>query len=306
MSKTLSTNDVPPQFLKAAYLVGHVPLKSLASDARISYSLYIPPTQYETGANAKKLPLLVWIHGTRRLLDAIDGGELESFAESTPCAILAPLFPAGLDGPNDLDSYKSMRSKTLRSDLALLSILDEIAPRWPGLETDRFFMLGFSGGGQFAHRFLYLHPERLLGISVGAPGRATMLNPTLNWPNGVADLESLFGLVLDKQRIRRVSIQLAVGSADNEVHGGNEFWEWLQKLKGKEPKLAEGGNLATMTQGRLQTLQNLQASWKSDGIDSQLDVVEGAAHEAGKVRPCQLQFLWPLMQAAFQNTTKKE
>ncbi|KAJ5949922.1 hypothetical protein N7454_001506 [Penicillium verhagenii] len=297
MNKTLSTEDVPPQFLKAAYLVGHVPLKALSSDPRISYTLYIPPSHYQTGPNAKKLPLLVWIHGTRRKLDALDGGDLVAFAESTPCAILAPLFPAGLDGPNDLDSYKSMRSKTLRSDLALLSMLDEIAPRWPGLRTDKFFMLGFSGGGQFAHRFLYLHPERLLGISVGAPGRATFLDPTLNWPNGIADVDSQFGRAVDLQLIRQVDIHLAVGSEDNEIHGGDEFWNWLQKVKGKEGKSSEGVNLATMSQGRLQTLQGLQAVWENDSIESQLDIVEGAAHEAVKVRPCQLHFLAILIKA---------
>ncbi len=73
-----------------------------------------------------KLPLLVYIHGTRRRISAVDSDDdLVPFAEATPCAILAPLFPVGLDGPNDLDSYKLVRSKTLRSDLALLAMLDE-------------------------------------------------------------------------------------------------------------------------------------------------------------------------------------
>lgn len=299
--KTLSTSDVPSQFLKAAYLVGHVPIKALASDPRVSYMLYIPPSHYDNAPNGKKLPLLVWIHGTRRRLGALDGGDLVSFADSTPCAVLAPLFPAGLDGPNDLDSYKLLRSKTLRSDLALLSILDEIAPRWPGLATDKVFMLGFSGGGQFAHRFLYLHPERLLGVSVGAPGRVTVLDEDQEWPVGVSDVKTLFDRGIHKEGIRGVAIQLVVGSEDNQVHGGSEFWAWMKKVKGKENNAAKD-SVPTMTQGRLQTLQSLQASWAQDGIESRLDIVTDAGHESEKTRPCQLEFLGPLMRTGYQNS----
>jgi poly(3-hydroxybutyrate) depolymerase len=107
------------------------------------------------------------VHGTARTWTAIYEEELISFADRTPCAILAPLFPASLNGPNDLDSYKKLHSPSLRSNLALLSVLDEIAPRWPEIRTDKIFMVGFSGGGQFPHRFLYLYPERLAAVGVG-------------------------------------------------------------------------------------------------------------------------------------------
>ncbi|KAJ5121973.1 hypothetical protein N7526_008910 [Penicillium atrosanguineum] len=145
MQKSLSAADVPPHFLNAAFLVGHTPLKALESDPRVSYALYIPPGHYNTDTVPKKLSLLVWIHGTLRKLTAFYAEDMVSFANSTPCAILAPLFPSGLDGPDDLNSYKILRSKSLSSDLALLSILEEIAARWPGIRTDKVFMMGFSG-----------------------------------------------------------------------------------------------------------------------------------------------------------------
>ncbi|KAJ5715421.1 uncharacterized protein N7483_012602 [Penicillium malachiteum] len=296
MKRVLSTADVPQQFLQAAYLVGHVPLKALEADPRVSYMLYIPPAHYDSDTNSRKLPLLVWIHGTRRRLGALEDGDLVAFANSTPCAILAPIFPAGLDGPNDLDSYKLLRSTTFRSDLALLSMLDEISPRWPGIATDKVFMLGFSGGGQFVHRFLYLHPERLLAVSVGAPGRATVLDERYQWPLGIADVQKLFARTINKELIRDVAVQLAVGDEDNEVHGGNDFWTWLQKVQGKESDTTR----QITNQGRLQVVRHLHAAWASDDINCQLDVVPGAAHEAGKIRPSQLQFLGYLMQVAIE------
>ncbi|KAJ9375272.1 hypothetical protein DTO282E5_256 [Paecilomyces variotii] len=292
MEKPLSTADIPKQFLKTAFLLGHVPVKALASDPRVSYAMYIPPRHYDT--DSLRLPLLVSVHGTGRNLSGLYGQELVSFADSTPCAILAPLFPAGLDGPNDIDSYKKLSSSTLRSDLALLSMLDEVAHRWPGIRTDKVFLMGFSGGGQFAHRFLYLYPERLAAVSVGAPGRMTKLDGKKKWPAGVADVDSLFDRSINKERIRQVPIQLIVGSADDQVHGGTDFWAWAQQFK----KKGDNGELEPMTQGRLQSLKELQALWKEDGIESVLELVEGVAHQSEKVRKDVLRFLGPLMQVS--------
>lgn len=297
MYKSLSTADIPPQFLQAAFLIGHTPLKALESDPRVSYALYIPPKHYDTTSDPKQLPLVVWVHGTRRKLTALHAEDIVSFANSTPCAVLAPLFPSGLDGPSDLDSYKVLRSKSLSSDLAILSILEEVAARWPGIRTDKVFMMGFSGGGQFTQRFLYLYPEKLLAVSVGAPGRTTMLDPETPWPEGVANVERLFGRPIRKDLIQQVPIQLAVGSADDQVHGSEEFWDWLEQFKSKNGRDGQNGGLQEMRQGRLQTLRDLKDGWESDGISCQLTIVDGVSHEGDKMRPHMLQFLRPLIQA---------
>ena len=90
-------------------------------------------------------------------------------------------------------------------------------------------MAGFSGGGQFTNRLLYLHPERLDAVSTGAPGRVTMLDENLKWPAGIKDVFEVFdGVVINKSKIRDVNIQLVVGRAGYEVHG-REFWPWLAK-----------------------------------------------------------------------------
>ena len=299
VKKPLTTAEVPPEFLQTTFLVGHVPQRALASDPRVSYSLYIPPKQYNPNPHnlakngLKRLPLLVHIHGTGRNLSAMHG-DLATFAESIPCAVVAPLFPAGLDGPNDLSSYKLLRSPSLRSDLALLSILDEISYQWPGIQTERVFLMGFSGGGQFAHRFLYLYPERLSAISIGAPGRVTLLDESQNWPIGVSDVHSLFNRTIRRDLIRRVNVQLVVGSEDDKLQGGKEFWIWLQGIMGQlDEKNANG--LPSMKNGRLKTLEDLHEALKKEQIDATLDVVDKASHNADQARECVLQFLRPLI-----------
>ncbi|KAL7899958.1 Alpha/Beta hydrolase protein [Trichoderma sp. SZMC 28014] len=314
MERLLSTTQIPPEFLKPTYMIGKIPRKALISEPRVSYNLYIPPEHYKDPLRSQasvvsqaafpKLPLLVFIHGTLRDDSYTERG-LIPFAESTPCAILAPLFPAGLDGSTDLDSYKLLRSPTLRSDLALLDMLNEVALRWPGIDTTRIFLMGYSGGAQFAHRFLYLYPQRLAAVSIGAPGTVTKLDHSASWPTGIENTEELFGIHVDKNLIKQVKIQLVVGDADVEIHGGAEFWMWLQKFK----TAAGSGSLSSaqpdvelskvpdkeIVQNRLGTLKKLQALWREDGIDAQLDIVEGAKHESLKCQPYSLNFLQPLM-----------
>ncbi|KAI1375290.1 alpha/beta-hydrolase [Hypoxylon crocopeplum] len=304
MDKPLTTSEVPPQFLKSALLLGHIPHRALASDPRVSYAVYVPPDHYSHGAGvalapaSAKLPLVVSVHGTRR--HVFDIYDLVPFAESTPCAFVTPLFPTGLDGPNDIDSYKLVRSKTLRADLTLLSILDEIAVRWPGIDTEKIFLMGFSGGGQFAHRFLYLHPERLAAVSVGAPGRTTVLDEQQDWPVGVKDVKALFGRTINKDLIKGVPIHLVVGGQDIKIPGGEDFWNWVRQLKARSKGKDGDSNgipeLQTIDQGRLTTLHNLRELWRQDGIEAQMDIVPGVAHDAKGVRERVLAFLQPLIQ----------
>ncbi|KAI0381663.1 alpha/beta-hydrolase [Hypomontagnella monticulosa] len=292
MENALTTANVPEQFLEDIYFVGHVPQMALQADTRISYALYIPESHYNanpaTNPAGDKLPLLVYIHGTSRNTAAMFG-DLVPFADSVPCAVIAPIFPAGLNGPNDLDSFKELKTDSLRSDLSLLNILDEVAYRWPGLETSKVFMMGFSGGGQFAHRFMYLYPERLNAISIGAPGRPTFLDETQDWPVGIADVDKVFGKTVSTTAIAKLPIQLVVGGNDTEIHGSPEFWEWEKEVLG-------GGGLPPMNETRLESIKELRASWEEVGIKTQFDIVLGVAHNETGVRKTVLGFLKPQIQ----------
>ncbi|RYP11212.1 hypothetical protein DL764_000168 [Monosporascus ibericus] len=309
MDGTLTTADVPRQFLKDVYMVGQVPLTALRVDPRISYALFVPVAHYDpdpSSSKGKLLPLLVDVHGTTRVFSSVYApSPLRKFAQEPahPCAVLAPLFPAGVEGPHDVDSYKVLRSRTQRSDLALLAVLEEVAHRWPGIDARKIYMTGFSGGGQFALRFLYLYPERLAGVSVGAPGRVTALDDALSWPRGVADVARIFdGVEIRRDLIAQVPIQLVVGGEDTKTHGNPGFWEWMAEMKEKKKGAGgEGGgggggtDLPPMEKGRLETLRELQAAWKVEGIEARLDVVPGVAHNVAEVRDTVLDFMRPLI-----------
>jgi pimeloyl-ACP methyl ester carboxylesterase len=129
--------------------------------------------------------------GTERGMQAYRDA-FADFAEANDCIVLAPLFPAGITGPGELSSYKLLRAGALHDDAVLLSMVDELQEKYR-LEDERFLLYGFSGGGHFTHRFLYLHPEHLRGASIGAPGVVTLLDHGYDFWVGVRDFEARFG-----------------------------------------------------------------------------------------------------------------
>ncbi|MFJ8430658.1 hypothetical protein ACIQ9P_05095 [Kitasatospora sp. NPDC094019] len=169
---------------------GRTPFLACRADPRFSYCLYVPPVS--PGAPDRPRPLLVVVHGDRRTAERYRDA-LTDFGDTHGCVVLAPLFPVGVPEPEDVLSYKRLRRRDVRFDLVLLRMVEEAAARWP-VRADRFLLHGYSGGGQFALRFSYLHPERLAGVSVGAPSSITRLDPALPWPAGIADVAEKFGV----------------------------------------------------------------------------------------------------------------
>jgi hypothetical protein len=175
----------------------------------------------------------------------------------------------------------------------------EVSQRWPGIETEKVFLVGYSGGGQFAQRFFYLYPERLHAVSIGAPGRVTRLDTSINWPRGTKNVDEKFNRKLVFENLKDVkNIQLVVGAEDNAAHGGDEFSKWLEKVKkkrGRQSSGSEDDQLSPMKSGRLQMATDMLEEWKGIGVEARFDVVPGVAHSSQGVRDVVLNFLEPLI-----------
>ena len=180
-----------------AAFVGGTPFFASQHDQRLFYALYVPK---DHTPDAEPLPLVVIQHGTGRSAE-LYRDRWKEFAIEHRCVILTPLFPAGLMEPRELHSFKFLEYRGLRFDEELLHIVDEVAEGF-NTRRDRFYLHGFSGGGQFAHRFFYAHPDRLAGVSIGAPGRITQLDPE---PAVVAGHRRVRGAVRHPHRPRRAA-----------------------------------------------------------------------------------------------------
>ena len=256
---------------------GRTPLWACRRDPRFSWCAYVPQS-YEADRSAD-FRLLVSVHGTLRSV-MLYRDVFAAFAERHRLIFLAPLFPGGITSPADLSSYKLLRAGTLHYDSILLSMVDEVGEKY-GIDTRRFMLFGFSGGGHFAHRFFYLHPERLSAVSIGAPGAVTLLDRDHDFWVGVRNFEALFGRRLDIEAMRATPVQMVVGADDTET--------WEITIRPGNAWYMDGADLAGPD--RPARLRALKASFEAAGIAVRHDVVPGAAHRMEPMVPAVEDFL---------------
>ena len=267
---TAHTRDVRVQVTKIGYYDRNkTPFFACRKDERFSYCLYVPDSIDKGG----DVNLVVLIHGTGRTAESLRN-LYEFFAEETNSIVLAPLFPVNTEDCDDLHGYKQLLDRGIRYDLILLSMVEEIEQKY-GVRFGRFMLHGFSGGAMFAHRFLYLHPEHLSAVSIGAPGIVTLLDSSLPWWVGTQDIDSVFGKQLDVEAIKQVKVQMLIGSDDTET--------WEIQIDPSSSMWMEGIN--NTGENRIDRLRALQANFLAHGIGVQFDIVPSVAHDIPPVQP---------------------
>lgn len=258
----------------SGYDFGRTAVYACQADQRFSYCLYVPPSLRSAEAR-RQAEVLAVVHGTERANQGLRD-MFAPLADALGVMVLAPLFPGGIGQVGERDAYKYLEGAGVRYDLVLLQMLDEVTRRY-GAPTDRVMLFGFSGGAHLAHRFLYLHPERLSAASVCAPGSTTQLDSERDWWVGVRDFRARFGRDIDLAAVRKVRIHLAVGRDDLDTQEithapGGAYW-------------MEGANDAGRT--RVERLLSLARSLEAADVPCQVDVLDGVTHR-----------LEPLAQAA--------
>lgn len=213
--------------------------------------------------------MVVVVHGTHRNSQTLRT-QFAEFAEAQRVIVLSPLFPAGIGDPLDVNNYKFIEYRGIRFDLVLLAMIEQVSKIYR-LESERFLLFGFSGGGQFVHRFLYLHPHRLRAVSIGAPGLVTLLDAQRSWWVGTGGLGEKFGVEADLAEIRRVAIQMIVGEDDIDTD---------INVESTSPLFMPGANDAGAT--RIKRLETLAQSFRNAGIETRFDLIPGAGHDMGE------------------------
>ena len=198
-------DDSPAARRRKMYERGATPVFACRADPRFGYCLYVPHTFDDDPAGHS---LVVVMHGSGRTMEAYRD-RFAAFGRYRRCVILAPLFPIGPLGDGNAHGFKLLQESDVRYDHVLLAMVDEVGTLL-GTRFGRFMLFGYSGGGHFAHRFFYLHPERLHAVSIGAPGSVTLLDDERDWWVGTRDLKARFGRAIDLDAMRAVRVQLVV------------------------------------------------------------------------------------------------
>ncbi len=249
--------------LFAHYQLGKTTIFS-APDNRFCYSLYVP-LRYEE-LDPASIKILVLVHGTGRMQELYRDLFAE-FAEYHNCLIVAPLFPADVLGDGNMSGYKYIKEGDIRYDRVLIDIVARVSEQY-GVDASRMMMFGFSGGAHFVHRFLMIHPERILAASVAAPGIVTLLDENLPWWVGIGDAESVLGQAIVPEAVANIPVQLVVGGADTET--------WEITMEPSDRYYLPGINDSGRT--RLDRLRTLAASLSAYGANVRLETVEGETH----------------------------
>lgn len=278
-----------PRFI-ARYDAGVTPYWALQVEPRVGYRLCVP-ADYDP-AGTSRHPLLVSLHGSMRE----DHAEpFRNLVETTGAIVLAPIFPGGLAIPDDLDAYKFLRFTGFACDRLLFAMIAEVAAKYR-LEGDGvpFAMFGFSGGAQFAHRFLYLHPDRLRAVSLAAPGLVTLLDDRLPWWVGTGGMADAFGTdAIDRGAIARVPVQIVVGARDDdpaEITIREGAHDWM-------PGINDAGRT------RLERATALAASLRSAGVTVHHECIPGVGHDHLALIPAATPFLAAILSRTQQETS---
>lgn len=171
-------------------------------------------------------------------------------------------------------NYKYIKYKDVRYDRVLLAMINEAAARFGRIDTSRFCLYGFSGGGQFVHRFAYLHPRRVAALACGAPGTQTFLDWEEKFPDGVEDWEDVFDVPIDLQAVRNIPTMFVAGDRDTDIFYAIARGRIREDQRGNEEVMAK------FKDGRYGATGRLCENWQEVGVKECIMVsVEGAGHE---------------------------
>lgn len=124
---------------------------TLAANPAQEYYLYVP-------AGQPAAPVFVAVHGAGG-----SGADMyrvwAAHAEREGFVLVCPSFQAG---------YQRLEAG---ADEGLTAILDEVAREHPAARSRRpVFLVGFSGGAQFVHRWAFRHPDQVCGVAALSAG----------------------------------------------------------------------------------------------------------------------------------------
>ncbi len=196
----------------------------------------IPATPTGVGGHVMRgddprLPLVVAVHGiARKSRETL--GFFADQASARGYGVLAPFFDEVR-----FDDFQRMgrRGRGERADLALLDTIDRLSGGTAGsgqAAARRVFLVGYSAGAQFVHRFMMAHPERVLGAVCLAAGWYTLPDPRRAYPLGMRTDGSLPGVRFEPSRFLRIPTLVAVGSADTEQDEGLRLSKRVVRTQG--------------------------------------------------------------------------
>ncbi|WP_052599717.1 alpha/beta hydrolase [Aureispira sp. CCB-QB1] len=151
------------------------------------YYLYVPQAVAENPEIGTTI--LAVIHGYTGQANGIKGQNIAlknmkrfiPYAEQHNTLLIAPHFSEKI-----FDSdYQRFNLDATRSDIRLIDLIQITKNTFPNLQDKKIKLFGFSGGGQFVHRFCAFHPLRVHKAVASGSGWYMWPDWTIDYPLGV-------------------------------------------------------------------------------------------------------------------------
>lgn len=215
----------------AAPQAGVIQLRRLVdTPGPYDYYLYMPRSAVGPSR------LFVTVHGiSRNALEHIKA--FAAFAERYGVVAIAPSFPA-----DRFPDYQRLGrlGRGEQAALALQKIAAEVAGLVP-VDSTRLYLFGYSGGGQFVHRFVMAHPDRVARYAVAAAGWYTFPDLERRYPLGIKRVHEQGDLRFIPEDFLRVPGMVVVGEHDTSRHGNIRVSATVTAQQG-ETRLERGRN----------------------------------------------------------------
>lgn len=181
------------------------------------FFLYVPASVISKPKGSR---VLISVHGygsrksDRKSLDGVQKiTEIWShIAQEKRWIVLAPHFNQKIFNNN----YQRLNFFGKRADIHLNNLLDLTDDLLPGVAAEKNMLFGFSGGGQFVHRYLAFHPQRVECAVAGAPGWYLWPDSTLPYPLGTAFHDFPKGLRPNMREFCKSKLCIIIGEKDSE------------------------------------------------------------------------------------------
>ena len=182
---------------------GNIYHRKIDGMMHMDYFVYVPQ-------NWVKERILFTIHGISRNAEE-HVQRFSNQAEKYGSAIIAPLFTK-----NNFAKYQQLgtTAKQERADMAFDQVRQDVY-EWLEIGPTPMCMFGFSGGGQFLHRYALFYPKRVARMVLTAPGWYTFPDPERRYPFGIKSTKDWPGLKFDLDRFLRIPTLLMVGEDDD-------------------------------------------------------------------------------------------
>lgn len=178
--------------------------RSIDGMSQMTYFAYIP----SQGVDVTKV--LFSIHGISRNAEEHIQGLIPQ-AEKHGAVIIAPLFLK-----TRFPRYQQLGTSINleRADMAFHHVLQD-AQEWLNIATTPMRLFGFSGGGQFLHRYAMFYPQRVARMALAAPGWYTFPDPDRKYPFGIKSTKEWPNLKFAMEKFLQIPTLVMVGDEDD-------------------------------------------------------------------------------------------